>query len=205
MLTLSTAYQLVHQYPTYGFIQMPDGHLHPFKGGDTPFQGSDLDIVPGSYNPLHDAHRAIFDHLVNPNRAFEIAIERVNKGGMPVDELEKRLAQFKGYAPVVVLKHPLFIHKIGALWPWNLTFHVGIDTASRIIESSPTVEIQGMRAKFVVYARKIDGRIWSLDNIPDPRPANFLRGITRDESLMGMSSTAIRAAQQAASQTKGAA
>lgn len=201
MLTLSTAYQMVHQYPMFGFVQMPDGQLLPFNGGDTPFGGNRLDVVPGSYNPLHAAHRAIYDHIDNPSKTFELAIERVNKGGIGLEELTTRLAQFKWYAPILVLKHPLFIHKIGALYPWDLMFHVGIDTASRIIESSPTVEVQGMRARFTVYDREINGRRWSLDDIPEPRPKNFLKGIVLDESLLGMSSTAIRSeAMQVAEQ-----
>jgi hypothetical protein len=194
MLVLSTAYQMVHQYPMFGFVQMPDGKLLPFNGADAPFSGGKLDLVPGSFNPLHDAHRSIFDHIENPSKTYELAIERVNKGGMTIDDLTTRLSQFKGYAPILVLKHPLFIHKIGALYPWELTFHVGIDTASRIIESSPTVEVQGMRARFLVYDRKIEGRRWGLDDIPEPRPKNFIKGQALDETLLGISSTAIRSA-----------
>lgn len=198
MLTLSTAYQMVHQYPMFGFVQMPDGKLLPFNGGDAPFEGGELELVPGSYNPLHQAHRAIFDRIANRNKTFELAIERVNKGGLTLDELKQRLDQFRDYAPILVLKHPLFIHKIGALYPWTVNFHIGIDTASRIIESSPTVEVQGMRARFTVYDRKIDGRKWSLDDIPEPRPKNFLKGPTLDEGLLGISSTAIRSAKMQA-------
>lgn len=180
----------------YGFVQMPDGKLVPFNGADAPFSGGDLDIVSGSFNPLHIGHRALYDHIVSANKAFELAVERVNKGSLTPEELIDRLNQFRGYAPVIILKHPRFIHKIGALYPWNITFHVGIDTAGRIIEAQPTVEVQGMRAKFIVYDRKIDGRKWGLEDIPEPRPKNFIRGMPLDETILGISSTEIRAQKE---------
>ena len=190
--TLERAYNAVHQLPMFSFVQMPDGLIKPLDGAN-PFRSDKIDLFPGSFNPIHDAHKAIFDQV--SGTAYEISIERVNKSALSVLDLKVRLSQFLGYAPIVVLKHPLFIHKVGALYPLDITFHVGIDTASRIIECSHAVEIQGMRADFVVYDRIIDGRRHSLNDLPHPRPANFRKGQDLSEDLMKISSTAIRTGQ----------
>ena len=118
-------------------------------------------LLPGSFNPLHEGHRAL---LVAACAAagqaadaggFELSVRNADKGQLPVPELQRRLAQFVSAPPaaagglipgsgeagasvapppppsLVLTDAPLFVQK-AALLP-NTTFVVGIDTALRIV------------------------------------------------------------------------
>lgn len=165
-----------------------------------------ITIVPGTFNPLHDSHKEIFEssklHTYNRDwqetdvAFFEISIERVNKDLLTVEKLEQKIKQFKNYAPVIVSKESRFVAKIGAYQQWlgNLYFHIGIDTAARMADDYSTVGIQGLKANFVVYDRIFNGKEMTLETeFQDHVPKNCTRSpqIRSKESML-RSSTEIR-------------
>jgi len=136
-------------------------------------------------------HESLYNAVKNPHKFFEMAISRYNKFSMNLEEMEKRLEQFTGKAPVILMKYPLFIQKAGILHKWNVCFHIGIDTAIRLLEKSSPIEIQGMRARFIVYDRQMGEDILSLKDLPF-KPRNFEQGLSLPDCAVGLSSTQIR-------------
>lgn len=206
MTMLKKFYDRVVGEPAFGFLQMPDGQIVDCKESLV-VSGSDcFDVFPGSYNPLHAGHLEIFAAIKNPNKAFEMSISRVDKPDMSYEELERRIKQFEWKSPVLVLRYARFIDKAGVLWPYNVKFHVGFDTAQRIMDQHRLAEIQGMRCAFCVYPRLMPkpggdkvcglddlmGSIFNAEGERCPRPSNFEAGVTLTESVHGISSTAIR-------------
>lgn len=94
-----------------------------------------LHVVPGSFNPLHKGHMAIFGSLPfyelwehgdrsmsraesdDPRsgmgmRAFELSISTVDKEPISAEEFKQRLAQFVGKGEVIITNAPTFQQKI---------------------------------------------------------------------------------------------
>lgn len=110
--------------------------LHHPVGRPQPLQWQPPGIVlPGSFNPLHEGHRQLMAaacrRLNTRNALFELSIRNVDKPDLPQAELEKRLRQFKDYAPVAVTAEPLFSGK-ARLFP-GAAFAIGVDTLQRIV------------------------------------------------------------------------
>ena len=158
-----------------------------------------IQIFPGSFDPLHDAHKAIFDAVrggqdINNKRIlFELSLSRVGKNDIDLPELDKRLRQFQRYAPVWITRASLFIEKIGLMPNLSPYFHVGMDTASRLISAHGNIGVQGLRAKFYVYPRaNADGKLSHVHEITGRVPFNFLHADHPRPDLVGLSSTQIR-------------
>ncbi len=192
MSVLKTYYDRVVNEPAFGFIQMPDGQLLDCSERVVVPENIYFDVFPGSYNPLHDGHREIFAAIKNPNKAFEIAISRMGKPDLSFEELQARLKQFEWKDPVLVLRYPKFVEKAGVLSLYKVKFHVGFDTAKRIVEQHSIAEIQGMRCWFCVYPRLMGDKVCGLEDLGVYCPHNFLAGPALPESVHGISSTAIR-------------
>jgi hypothetical protein len=157
-----------------------------------------VDIYAGSFNPRHEIHNLVYRsalaEMVNWRSCehslflFEISLVRRNKENLSYDELMKRLEQFT--EPVIITNVDRFVKKTGLLCECGLKsvkFHIGIDTASRIIEDDTFEGVQGINASFYVYPRDGVG-LENLMKIPN----NFLKGEYCDEYICGISSTAIR-------------
>lgn len=173
---------------TFGFIQpmyIRCRHLH---------------VVSGSFNPLHNGHRAIYDGIsgiqeFSPKedfRAFEISTKRVGKEDLTEVDLVSRVRQFSMYAPVIVTNQPLFRDKIPLLLKHaqEVHFHVGYDVFEKTLELCGSVEaFEELDAVFHVWSREIDGETKSL---PENAPSNCVgrnHGIT---DVMPLASSAIR-------------
>lgn len=190
-LKLESAYQNLLTDPFEAFVFDPN--LENFRLS-TYNKPDEIHVFPGSYNPLHDAHRAIFDGIRCPNdcKFFEISIERIGKERLSCIELAERLDQFKNYAPVLVTRAPRFIEKAGILRGCHPTFHVGGDTIFRMIQDYGDIGIQGIAARFVVYDRKVDNTVLGAKNILY-KLENVSVGKIPNEALLEISSTKIRA------------
>lgn len=166
-----------------------------------------IDIFPGSFNPLHEAHKSIFDaipyHHLSIKKCFEISIQRVGKESIPcftdhdpdnlLNSLYLRLEQFQGYAPVIITNAARFIEKVGVLRNYKPRFHIGADTLSRMIDDYTLRGIYGIASEFVVYDRIVDGNIIGLKSLCGSSiPENCKLGTTPNRNLLGISSTEIR-------------
>lgn len=204
-MTLQQAYDRVQRDSLFAFIYY-QGNAEPVYDLESPWQEKDIHLLPGSFNPIHKAHEAIYEQMRRNNiyAAYEISMERIDKEFLSYDELQNRLNQFNDKGPVLIDRWPYFMQKAGILRNWKLTFHIGIDTAIRLVEAHGIAGIQGIVADFVVYDRIWENRRQGLSNcsvFANRMPSNFITGITPDEALIGLSSTAIRAGIQSANGT----
>lgn len=100
--------------------------------------GNKLVIYPGSFNPLHEGHKAIFKlakKILDIEPIFEICIKNFDKGTIDAKEMERRLGQFKDY-PYMLSRGQYFRDKVKILrdeLPDNpIIFLLGNDTWERI-------------------------------------------------------------------------
>lgn len=130
-----------------------------------------IDIVPGSFNPLHGAHREIYGRLIwdhnrdLENTFFEISIQSaIGKPPIEFDDLMERVKQFAWYAPVLVTNAPLFREK--AVHFNNATFWIGADVANAFILHDGTEGIAKIPADFMIVPR-------GAYNLPENLPSNM--------------------------------
>lgn len=93
-------------------------------------------VLAGSFNPLHDGHRAMLSAAVKIDERpvfYEISIENVDKPTLPRPELERRAAQISAEnASLIVTSAPRFTEK-SSLLP-GATFVIGFDTYIRLMD-----------------------------------------------------------------------
>lgn len=180
----------------------PDGRRRP--GGWIPTA-----LVPGSFNPWHEAHRALWEaarRRFGDPVAYELSITNVDKPPLPTGEVLRRAEQFRGRAAPVLTAAPTFVEK-ARLLP-GAAFAVGADTARRIVEPMYYGGVEAMRtalqelrclgARFVVAGRLEDGRFLQLRDLALPHEAEGLfEAIPADEVRVDVSSTELRAKRAA--------
>ena len=178
----------------------PDGRRRP--GGQIPTA-----LVPGSFNPWHQAHRALWKaarRRFGDPAAYELSIANVDKPPLPSDEVLRRAAQFSGRARLILTAAPTFLEK-ARLLP-GVAFVVGADTARRIIDpvyygGEPAMriafrELRFLGARFVVAGRLERGRFIQLRDLNLPPEADGLfEAIPANELRVDISSTDLRAGQ----------
>ena len=168
--------------------------------------------LPGSFNPLHEGHKALLAAACRlcPGKegAFELSVGNADKGLLPLAEVERRVAQFVAAGlPVVVTQAPLFTQKAD-LFPGS-TFVVGYDTAERLVQeryygAETAMLLQFARLAhqgcgFLVAGRAAaaggGGRFLGLEDLEVPevlRRGSLFRGIPAEEFRMDISSTELR-------------
>lgn len=194
----------------HSFVIMPDGQIgEPLSMLDLPNMGHRgmnhgiFAVVPGSFNPLHIAHRRIFDGVTKLYSAhkkvvpvFELSINRKDKEPLTFEDLLRRLEQFEWYAPVWVTNALYFFEKTGLVSQWiRPCFQVGYDTADRLLNDHGVLGVSGMNANFVVYPRMIDGSVCDINSLTNKYgylPHNMEAGPKLSEEEMSISSTALR-------------
>jgi Cytidylyltransferase-like len=103
-------------------------------------------LFPGSFNPLHAAHRELAEvaaRCLGQPVAFELSANNVDKGTLEEAEIRRRLLQFAGYAPVWVTRAAAF-QKKADVFP-NCAFVLGYDTAIRLIDPRYYAGVEAQR------------------------------------------------------------
>jgi Cytidylyltransferase-like len=163
-------------------------------------------LLPGSFDPLHDGHRGMFDaamRRLGPGGAFELSVTNVEKPPLGDDEIQRRLMAFAGYQPLWLTRAPTFVEK-AHLFP-GAVFVVGADTAARIVQPrfyeesaermrSALEEIRAAGCRFLVAGR-VDGggRFIDRDALSlHEELADLFEAIAEGEFRLDLSSTMLR-------------
>ncbi len=163
-------------------------------------------LIPGAFNPLHQAHRELAEvasRTVGGRAAFELSVLNVDKPPLTEDEVRRRVAQFAWLAPVWLTRAPTFAEKT-ELFP-GTTFAIGADTAARIVspkyyqgdEARMGRALDGIRGrgcKFLVAGRADPaGAFVELGQLPvPPAHADLFTAIPADSFRVDVSSTRLR-------------
>ncbi|NCO38228.1 MAG: hypothetical protein COZ06_35210 [Armatimonadetes bacterium CG_4_10_14_3_um_filter_66_18] len=136
-------------------------------------------LLSGSFNPLHRGHLGLAEaagEFLGAPVASELSAVNVDKPPLPVAEIARRAAQFRGVGTLVVTRVPTFPEK-GRLFP-GCTFVVGYDTAVRIVapryycdEATMYAELTEMLrsgCRFLVAGRSREGRFITLRELSLP-------------------------------------
>lgn len=204
-MELSEAYNFLLTNPLGAFLVLPSGvvldqaqtyvWINQQCGGPG---GHPVSVYPGSFNPLHDGHRQIFDHITDTDgygvKVFELSVSRWGKSPLELEDLSSRLLQFRGYAPVLVTNATRFIEKCGVLRHIHpVNWHVGVDTITRMRDDYGELGIYGLPGWFIVYDRQIGDKVEKY-----PLDFKFLPGNVRrskfqvPDDLIAISSTKLR-------------
>jgi hypothetical protein len=92
-------------------------------------------LLPGSFNPLHDAHRRLAKvaaQMLEQEVYFELSLVNADKASVSLEEARRRVAQFAGVGTIILSRAPLFDQKAG-IFPHSV-FVLGIDTVERLID-----------------------------------------------------------------------
>jgi hypothetical protein len=92
-------------------------------------------LIPGSFNPLHEAHKALArsaEKLAGSPAAFELSVTNVDKPPLPLEDIERRVQQFRWVAPVWLTRAATFVEKAAHFA--GASFVVGADTAARLLD-----------------------------------------------------------------------
>ena len=177
----------------------PDGRM--VVDGDAPPA-----LLPGSFNPLHAGHTELAEAAAGVLGApvtFELSVSNVDKPPLAVEEVHRRLEQFRGIGTVALTTAETFVKK-SELFP-GCGFAIGWDTVTRLIQpryygDSQTAMLQalaemwGRGSRFAVGGRTDDrGAFRSLPdvNIPDGFRPMFTE-IPEADFRRDVSSTALR-------------
>ena len=114
-------------------------------------------LLAGSFNPLHFGHRQLAEIVSNRLSRevhFELSIANVDKPDLTAVEVERRVAQFRDYAPVWITRAPTFAEK-AEHFP-GTSFVVGWDTAVRLVD--PKYYAQSLVQRDAALARLLEHR-----------------------------------------------
>ncbi len=165
-------------------------------------------IFPGSFNPIHEAHRQMVEIAENRlgNRvALEIAVQIVDKPTLDFIDLEDRLTQIERLIPnqaVWLTQTKMFEEK--AEFFKETMFVIGADTLRRFADlrfyNGNTHELQDVlrmiaywNCRFLVFARQGENGLESLRTLEIPDMLRSLCDeIPPEEFAMNLSSSEIR-------------
>ncbi len=160
-------------------------------------------MLPGSFNPLHEAHRRLAKEaarILGQEVYFELSLVNADKAPISLEEARRRVAQFAGLGTIILSRAPLFNQK-AQVFPHSV-FVLGIDTVERLIDprfyqndpaemqtSLKTLRTAGCR--FLVAGRLRGHHFLTLQDLELP---NGFRELFEEipDFRMDISSTAIR-------------
>lgn len=163
-------------------------------------------LLPGAFNPVHAGHWGLAEtarDLLGGEVAFELSLHNVDKPELDAAEVELRLAQFRGRAPVWLTRAPRFTQK-AALFP-GAVFVVGADTAARVLSpryhdgdpasiAAALGQLRGQGCRFLVAARRgADGALLTMKDLACPAAfADLFDEIPEARFRLDLSSTELR-------------
>lgn len=191
-MDISSAYASLLANPREAYVQTTEGDIISWRQWVNLNKYKSIYVYPGSFNPLHEGHRSIYS-MMGQDALFETSVTRWKKEPLSLEDLETRLGQFVGYAPVVITNVARMIDKIAVLRGCiEMVFEIGIDTLTRMVDDYGEIGIGGLGSRFIVYDRVVDGMVKTLHTELKVIPWNCMRGNIRSVELMKVSSTAIR-------------
>lgn len=167
-------------------------------------------LFPGSFHPAHRGHAAIAQiasSRLNIPVAFEISAHNVDKPPLDPLELTRRAAQLNDLVPnstLWIVNAPRFVQK-ARIFP-GAVFIAGADTILRLgdpkyennsVDQRDSVleELRALNARFLVFTRKIDGKILSSDSLAAKLPSalrQLCEFLAQDVFIDDISSSEIR-------------
>ncbi len=166
-------------------------------------------ILPGAFNPLHDAHRkmAQLAHAKSGKPVFfELDVNNADKSSLDIGQIHARVAQNFHPSGLILSCCPTFTEK-SAIFP-GTTFVVGADTMQRIGDlkyyrhcqremESAMAQIVANECRFLVFGRKSGNKfIQAQKTIMVTELAEICDFVDRREFDMEISSTEIRRSTQ---------
>lgn len=161
-------------------------------------------VFPGSFDPLHDGHRAmarLAEEIAERPAEYELSIANVDKPLLDYEEIQARAAQF-ATETLWLTRAATFLEKL-AIFPRS-TFVLGADTFVRLADpryyggstaaaAAATRTIADLARGLVVFGRAREGEFVDPAQLDVPQP---LRAITyfvsEREFRRDISSTALR-------------
>lgn len=146
------------------YIQLINGTSQALFSNFDPYQESSLVVYPGSWNPMHEAHKAIYalaQTITNSKPVLEMTIANADKGQMDYIEIAKRCRALDPQ-PYVLTTAPTFVAKtlLFAKYKKPIIFVVGADTWARVWDpkyAGPPEEVKKVfeqnDVKFLVFGR----------------------------------------------------
>jgi len=182
-------------------VVWPDGRMS--TGSKT---WPSLALLSGAFNPLHPGHRQLAQVAAKKlGRDVYFELPLVNADKAPIfdqDEVRRRMAQFAGFAPVVLTRAPLFSQK-AQLFP-DSVFILGVDTVERLTQPrfyhnsltemrNSFEDVRAAGCRFLVAGRFENDRFITLGNVDIPQGYQGLfEQIPEEEFRVDISSTAMR-------------
>jgi len=161
-------------------------------------------IFSGSFNPLHQGHKAMHDHarkVLDIDIFFEVCIQNADKPTLNYEEVTNVINQFGSSHDWLLTRVGKFTEK-AMLFP-NSTFLLGTDTLARVVNEKFYLNKKQMLAEleifntnnnnFLVFGREVDGSFVSLQDINIPVHINSrFTEVTEQDFRLDISSTELR-------------